>query len=358
MLFKVEETSLLIKENIDAAPLVCRMGDFSVSSIDVDFACQDIYISAIAKNSQFPDPFVGSPTGGSWGDIYLYKYDAESEKFDQIYKKYANNVQLFPDGSKLAIHEGNGLTILNADGSIFRKKWSLGKFNYGRPNIKVSPSGKRVAIIKWKGDREVIAVLDLEKDIGEVFKVSCYSYDWYDSNTIVYSTMRGLKFLDVITQESTKFLYNRNDILKIGKDEISQGGIELLKNKDVRIDIDQPKKSGSRVYFRLDLFLHGSESSLYEQFSSVNSIDRQSGKFIEHFKSQKSYNKEELQTEERVRITDYAVVGQETVFIKQEYSRESRIFKRTIEQVGGVPLDGYSPYMPDEDSNKTEVVPT
>jgi hypothetical protein len=227
----------------------------SVTSLRIDPAGRRIAVTAASGVGRAPDV-----NSNRRGDLRLYVIDLESGERRRLTEDYAHDAFWWPDSSRLAYHTSCGVAVVRVADAREEHRFEVGRFSWGPPSISVSPTGARVAFVKWKGDDRKLAVYDLATGAGEVFRTSCLDYAWWKDDVIAYDRGQSIKRFDVTTGKTREWLSSKR-ILPGAEalDELLPGAREILTTNQFDFpQLGEPRLTrarffGGRVYAHLAL---------------------------------------------------------------------------------------------------------
>jgi len=158
----------------------------------------ELLVTAVAAGDRVPDV-----RNGYRGEMRLYRCDAAEGVWRRIGPGYAHDPVCLP-GGRYAVHRGAGLSFLDSAGSIFREV-KVGRFGWGPPSLSVSPDGRFVAWVRWRGDDRKVRVEEIATGISRQFRPSVYRYAWLDEQTLIYILGDGPRLLNLESGATRRF---------------------------------------------------------------------------------------------------------------------------------------------------------
>jgi hypothetical protein len=248
MLYRVDQRRLEVRSVDGSYSRTVDLGGFPfVSSLRLDPAGKRLALTAVPAGARLPNL-----KDNYRGDLRLFVVDLESGSPTPLGKGYAHDAVWFPEGDRIAYHDGKGVATISVGTGAAGPSFKAGMFNWGPPSVSVSPSGSAVAFVKWKGDHRHLAVLDLVTGQGKVMKPSCFQYAWASATELAYSLSGGIKLLDVASEKSATLLKNVSALARLPgwKDALPQAA--ALVGKPLVVDeVGDPFVWGGRLYFVL-----------------------------------------------------------------------------------------------------------
>jgi hypothetical protein len=176
-----------------------------------------------------------------------------------------------------AVHDGARLAFLDRAGRVAGTTKG-GRVNPGPPSLSVSPSGDRVARIRWRGDDRRICATHAGEDAAREYGVSCHRYAWLDDRSLVLYLDGPLRVLDLDTGEASRLL---EGVVAAGRgrrfgrrtlDRYLSGRVPDLEESFGALDV-----AGGRIWFGALLFSMSLRWTWLPRFSGVFTVDPKGG---------------------------------------------------------------------------------
>jgi len=188
--------------------------------------------------------------GGVYADQQLVLIDLVTGGRRVLHDGWAQGPVWLPGSQRLAFSNGTTICVVNTSDGSTQELFCFSKAPVAPTEISIRPDGEGLAFLKWVGDDKRIGVVDLGSGRGRVLPVSCYSYSWWDDNTILYVLGSGLKLLDIATGKSTSLLRDLKPFVKTGAlDALGEGWAEAVGAEGSIQDVGATLCAGDRVYF-------------------------------------------------------------------------------------------------------------
>lgn len=165
------------------------------------------------------------------GDLRLYRSTLDDASWTELSSSYAHDPVYSPEFG-YAVHSGRGVAFLDDDGNLVREA-KVGRFNWGCPALSVSPSGRDLAWVRWKGDDMKPRVERISGDPTE-FRTTVARYAWYSDESLL-ARNGSLPFLLDLASGATKRFANtvRSDL--VDAPSLPEQFRELLALPDSRV---------------------------------------------------------------------------------------------------------------------------
>lgn len=193
------------------------------------------------KNGQYPKKPI------------VVNYDLNTGGKEVILRKLVYDCLWDELNDKLIYSSGNIIFSYGLISKLDEKLFRFTNIKYAPINPSISPNNRFFSYLKYKSNSRRLQVLNLETNENQDCKINCGTYQWYNEETIIFSTPSGkIKFLDL---ESLKVKSSKIDLDTILKQEDKKLNelkeqISTLpgKIKDFVV-FEKPKIYGDRIFF-------------------------------------------------------------------------------------------------------------
>jgi hypothetical protein len=315
MYYAISTGHINLKQSPVSVEIPVSIEDFGfISAVSYCASDESLLLTGVLRGDELP-----SLKRNARGKQGLFRWRLNNRKWTRIYDGYSHDPVPIPGSRNIAFHCGNGLAIVDENGSpIARHK--LGTFNWGAPSLSASPGGSKIALIKWKGDKQRLFVYTVDKRVGDLYRPSCYRYCWYDESHVLYHIAHSMKLLSLETGESRVFF---KGVTRFPPDrfECACGNLcSLVASKaKTEYSFGDLKAKADKVYFVMTVL--GSEERLYDvRYHGLFSLDRDETRLkLEHLCDQNES------------IRNFDVDDDETIVMRLEcYENQKVVARRRV----------------------------
>lgn len=165
-----------------------------------------------------------------------------------------------------------GIYDLHGDGAAALKRY--------RPNehppesLAFDPSGKYLCFLRYRSGAYRLETVDTNS--GQMWPITarCYSYDWWDGETLIYQTARGFYLADSegVAQQLLTSTARLAELRSLLADHFSLEGPEQLRQRGT-LELGRPNVFGDRIFFWVGICIRGApRTSRHRAIVSVSRV--------------------------------------------------------------------------------------
>lgn len=138
------------------------------------------------------------------------------------------------------------------------------RFSWGAPSLAASPDGSHLAFVRWRGDDRLLCTAPADAGEALVHRGPISSFAWQDPRTLLATTARGLRMLDVGSGASTSFRPRwRAELAAAPEISDATAAVLRLPSSEVAVTLGSVFAAGDVMWFLADVYPWDGRSGLH-----------------------------------------------------------------------------------------------